>query len=96
MPSDGEDSRHDARYHHFMLEAEFLAGAAEVGYVLGVEANTVNAWRIRPIGFPEPIAQLKAGAIWDIREVIAWADRTRRAVEHRDYTAPTPTAKASP
>ncbi|MET8864104.1 hypothetical protein ABZW11_14225 [Nonomuraea sp. NPDC004580] len=79
-----------------MDEAEFIAGAAEVGWVLGVEANTVNAWRMRQVGFPEPVVQLKAGAIWDIREVIAWADRTGRTVEHREYTAPTPASKTTP
>lgn len=71
-----------------MQEAEFLAGAAEVGYVLGVAANTVNAWRRRTNCFPEPVVQLKAGGIWDIREVIAWADASGRSVGNRNYRAP--------
>ncbi|TDD54638.1 hypothetical protein E1286_05475 [Nonomuraea terrae] len=54
-----------------MHRAEFLAGAAEVGHLLGVEANIVNAWPMRSNGFPEPIIQLRAGAIWDIRGVNA-------------------------
>jgi hypothetical protein len=71
-----------------MEESVFLAGAAEVGYVLGVEANTVNVWRRRATRFPVPVAQLKAGAIWDIREIITWADASGRRVEHREYRAP--------
>jgi hypothetical protein len=72
-----------------MEESAFLAGAAEVGYVLGVDANTVNVWRRRrATGFPAPVTQLKAGAIWDIREIVTWADASGRRVEHRDYKAP--------
>jgi hypothetical protein len=74
-----------------MHEVEFLAGAAEVADVLGIAANTVNAWRRRPNQFPEPLIQLKAGAIWDIREVIAWADASGRQVVRREYRAPHPT-----
>lgn len=70
-----------------MHEAEFLAGPAEIGHVLGVAANTVNAWRRRDNGFPAPLVQLRSGAIWDIREVIAWADRSGRPVHDRGYRA---------
>jgi hypothetical protein len=70
-----------------MHEAEFLAGPAEISRVLGIAPNTVNAWRRRDNGFPAPVVQLKSGAIWDVREVIAWADRSGRAVPHREYRA---------
>ncbi len=69
------------------MDLVFLAGPAEVGYVLGVAPNTVNAWKGRSNQFPEPVLQLKAAAIWDIREVIAWADASGRSVLHRDYRA---------
>lgn len=74
-----------------MEDARFLAGPKEVGAVLGVEANTVNVWQrraetARP--FPSPIVKLAGTAIWDIRDVIAWADATGREVQNRDYTAP--------
>ena len=79
-------------YGEYVQDWEFLAGAAEVAGVLGVAANTVNAWRRRPNGFPPPITQLAHGAIWDIREVIAWADSSGRKVVDRNYRAPKPAA----
>ena len=57
--------------------------------MLGVDANTVNVWlRRRSAGFPRPIARLAGCSIWDIREIITWADATKRPVYRRDYTAP--------
>jgi len=71
-----------------VVEPKHLAGAAEIGQVLGVQANTVNQWRSRYPDFPAPLATLSGGAIWDIREIIAWADVTDRHVRLRHYTAP--------
>jgi hypothetical protein len=71
-----------------MVDPKHLAGAAELGQVLGVQANTINQWRSRYPDFPPPLATLNAGAIWDVRAVIAWADATQRPVRHRDYVAP--------
>lgn len=59
--------------------------------MLGVEANTVNVWQRRQDAtspFPAPVVKLAGTAVWDIREVIAWADETGRPVKQRDYTAP--------
>jgi hypothetical protein len=72
-------------------DARYLAGPKEVGQVLGIQANTVNVWRRRVPGgleFPKPIVTLAGTNIWDIRDIIAWADTTNRAVLQRDYTAP--------
>lgn len=72
-----------------MEDARFLAGPKEVGAVLGVDANTVNVWlRRRSAGFPLPIVRLAGCSIWDVREIIAWADATARPVCQRDYVAP--------
>lgn len=71
-----------------MIDACNLAGATELGRVLGIRPNTVNAWRQRDNGFPAPLATLKCGAVWDVSAVIAWADATKRAVVERDYVAP--------
>ena len=74
-----------------MDDARYLAGPQEVGAVLGVEANTVNVWQRRRKAtnpFPTPVVKLAGTAVWDIREVIAWADETGRSVNQRDYTAP--------
>jgi len=70
-------------------ERRFLAGPKEVGNVLGVDANTVNVWQRRgTAGFPKPVVRLAGCSVWDIREVITWADATGRQVAYRDYTAP--------
>lgn len=58
--------------------AEHLAGPAEIGEALGVDANTVNQWKSRHPEFPEPVRVLKAGSVWDLRDVVAWAKRTGR------------------
>lgn len=73
-----------------MDEARFLAGPKEIAKVLGAAPNTVNAWKKRPSQppFPDPVVQLAGGFVWDIREVIAWADATNRAVHERNYVAP--------
>ena len=76
-------------YRWAVDDARYLAGPKEVGLVLGVDANTVNVWQRRDTtDFPAPIARLAGCSIWDIREVIAWADATNRPVHQRDYTAP--------
>jgi len=69
-------------------DVDYLAGPAEIAQVLGVDANTINAWKRRSIGFPAPLVHLKSSAIWDVRQVIAWADATGRPVAKRDYRAP--------
>ena len=74
-----------------MDEARYLAGPKEVAAVLGIQSNTVNVWRRRASGgleFPKPIVALAGTNIWDIRDIIAWADATKRTVLQRDYTAP--------
>lgn len=74
-----------------MQEARFLAGPAEIATVLGVQANTVNVWQRRGVkgqAFPEPVIKLAGCNVWDIRDVIAWADKTGRSVQNRAYTAP--------
>lgn len=78
-------------YRYAVDDARYLAGPKEIGQVLGVEANTVNVWQRREASgsvFPQPVVRLAAGAVWDIRDIIAWADATSRNVRQRDYTAP--------
>lgn len=82
-----------ARIRHYrggVEDARYLAGPHEIATVLGVQANTVNVWQQRELdhAFPEPVVALAGGKIWDIRDVIAWADATRRTVHERTYTAP--------
>lgn len=58
--------------------AKHLVGPAEIAAALGVEANTINVWKKRAINFPKPVRRLKAGDLWDIREIEVWAHKTRR------------------
>ena len=82
-----------------MDDAQHLAGPKEIGRVLGVKANTLNVWQRRGLSgraFPPPVVKLAGSKVWDIRDVIAWADATGRSVLQREYTAPgwTPTEDA--
>ncbi len=58
--------------------AAHLAGPAEIASSLGVDANTVNVWKVRHPDFPAPVRRLKSADLWDIREVREWARRTGR------------------
>lgn len=58
--------------------AVHLAGPAEIASSLGVEANTINVWKVRHPDFPAPVRRLKSGDLWDIREVRQWAEQTGR------------------
>lgn len=60
--------------------AQHLVGPAEIGELLGVEANTINVWKVRHKDFPPPVRRLKSGDLWDVREVRAWALRTGRNI----------------
>jgi hypothetical protein len=76
-------------YADATVRARDLAGAREIGSVLGVAPNTVNAWLQREnVGFPRPVARLGCGNVWDIQEVLAWAARTGRTVQLPGYSAP--------
>ena len=61
-----------------------LVGVSEVAEVLGVSRQRVNELdRLaqRPTTrnpFPEPIARLRAGPVWDKRDVDAWQERRSR------------------
>jgi hypothetical protein len=58
--------------------AEHIVGPAEIADLLGVHANTINAWKVRDLDFPTPIRRLRGIDLWDRREVLAWANRTGR------------------
>lgn len=59
--------------------AQFLVGPAEIAQLLGIEANTVNVWKVRHADFPKPVKRLRSGDLWDVREVEAWAKATGRS-----------------
>lgn len=56
-----------------------LVGATEIADLLGVTRQRVQQLANDP-GFPEPVARLKMGNVWVLEDVIAWAERTGRAL----------------
>jgi len=49
-----------------------LVGTAELSELFGVSKQTISNWRAKET-FPSPIAELKAGPVWDQASVISWA-----------------------
>jgi hypothetical protein len=52
-----------------------LAGIAEIAAEFGVPRTTASMWDTRreSNGFPEPVARLAAGPVYDMRAVREWA-----------------------
>jgi hypothetical protein len=55
-----------------------LAGLAEVAEILGVAKRSASRYTRRD-DFPEPVARLSTGPVWDADAVEAWG------VEHRPF-----------
>jgi chromosome partitioning protein len=50
-----------------------LVGSSEVAEMLGVSKQTLVNWRNRADGFPEPVANLKSGPVWEREAIVNWA-----------------------
>lgn len=72
--SEEEKSREQLR-----VLAKYLVGPAEIAEHLGIEANTINVWKVRHPEFPAPVRRLRSGDVWDVREVRDWAESTGRS-----------------
>lgn len=57
-----------------------LAGVTEVREILGVSRQRVHQIIRDHPDFPEPVAELAVGRIWNRKEVVQWAKRTGREV----------------
>ena len=57
---------------------EFV-GTAEIGDLFGVSRQRVYQLTSSP-DFPEPVARLKAGAIWRTADVVRWAEERGREI----------------
>lgn len=53
-------------------------GAVEVAARLGVKRATVDIWRTRDLGFPEPRWTVGGRPAWNWDEIEAWAKQTNR------------------
>jgi predicted DNA-binding transcriptional regulator AlpA len=56
-----------------------VVAAAEIVAMLDVKRARVFQLVAAP-GFPEPVATLSVGKVWLYADVVAWAERTGRAV----------------
>lgn len=50
-----------------------LLGVSEIAQRLGVKPNTVSQWRLRDIGFPDPLVTLSMGPVWWAPDIDAWS-----------------------
>src|SRR4051794_714266 len=50
-----------------------LVGLAEMAEMFGVTRQVVANWKARKPTFPEPVAELKSGPVWEQSSVVAWA-----------------------
>jgi predicted DNA-binding transcriptional regulator AlpA len=57
-----------------------LMGTAEIAELLGVTRTRVDQLA-RQKGFPDPVAVLQAGRIWDRKDVERWARQVGRLPE---------------
>lgn len=56
-----------------------LVGVREVGKLLSVSRQRADQL-VRTKGFPDPIAELASGRIWDRASVVRWARETGRSI----------------
>lgn len=54
-------------------------GAVEIAARLGVKRRTVDAWRQRGLGFPEPRWTVGGRPAWNFGDVAAWYASRRDA-----------------
>ncbi len=50
-----------------------LVGLAEMADLFGVTKQVLTNWRSRKTNFPEPVAELKSGPVWDQAIITNWA-----------------------
>lgn len=57
-----------------MVQGRHLAGVAELAELFGVGRTTISNWHARTDknGFPDPVAILAAGPVWDRTDVVTW------------------------
>jgi chromosome partitioning protein len=69
-----------------------LLGTAEVASLLSVSKQTLANWRARYPDFPQPMAELASGPVWDQSDIAAWAARNNISLS----ITPGPGAKSAP
>lgn len=55
-----------------MVHTTDIAGIRDIAQHFGVKPNVVSNWSARYSDFPMPIAEVAAGRLWDLQEVVEW------------------------
>lgn len=55
-----------------LIDPDNIGDMAAIAEDVGVSPATVKSWRQRHDDFPEPIATLAIGPVWDLEEVTEW------------------------
>ncbi len=67
------------------LTAVELVGMGELIKLMGVSRSRVSQMSIRP-DFPRPLASLIMGSVWDLDDIVAWADKRGRTLNFKALT----------
>ena len=51
-----------------------LVGVAEIADMFGVSRQAASNWRERHADFPTPAASLRSGPVWELSDIVAWAN----------------------
>ena len=63
------------------MNREVLVGVAEIADLFGVSRQAASNWRERHADFPTPAASLKSGPVWELPDILAWADEREMQVK---------------
>lgn len=64
------------------IDPNDIVGAHEIAQRQNLSfSNVVHTWRSRHEDFPKPIAEVKAGVLWDWNDIEAWLKATNRFKE---------------
>ncbi len=66
------------------MEPLRLVGTAEIAAMFGVSSVRADQLQ-RKKTFPQPVAKLAAGRVYDYDEILDWAERTGRNVLQKIY-----------
>lgn len=56
------------------MNRSVLVGVAEIADVFGVSRQAASNWRERYVDFPKPAASLKSGPVWELPDILVWAE----------------------
>jgi chromosome partitioning protein len=71
-----------------VTEISDLVGLSEVADRLGVSKQVIANWRQRQESFPQPIANLKSGPVWQWAEIAAWAGQNNITIRQFGQAVP--------